>query len=202
MNPVLEVLGFALFGYLAGSLPFSIWITKWIKGVDVRSSGSKHATATNTIRQAGWLAGAAVLVLDVAKAFLPTYLAIRYGPYEWVAPLTAALAVIGHCWPILAGFQGGMGLAAAAGGILAHSLLIFAIGLGILIILLFAFHHAARASLITGLLLWILILALGFPIQFVLATAGTGAVIAVRFLRDWKREYRELWLDREQRAKE
>jgi len=41
-------------GYLFGSLPFSIWITRFVKGVDVRDSGSGHATTTNTIRQAGF----------------------------------------------------------------------------------------------------------------------------------------------------
>jgi glycerol-3-phosphate acyltransferase PlsY len=43
-----------LLGYLLGSLPFSIWVTRLVNGVDVRDSGSGHATTTNTIRQAGF----------------------------------------------------------------------------------------------------------------------------------------------------
>jgi glycerol-3-phosphate acyltransferase PlsY len=45
---------FPLLGYLSGSLPFSVWVTRFAKGVDVRSAGSGHATTTNTIRQAGF----------------------------------------------------------------------------------------------------------------------------------------------------
>jgi glycerol-3-phosphate acyltransferase PlsY len=79
LSDLLSTLGFALFGYLSGSLAFSVWVTRWIKGVDVRQTGSRHATATNAIRQAGWTAGGLVILLDIAKGFVPTYLAVRYG---------------------------------------------------------------------------------------------------------------------------
>src|SRR5512135_2783762 len=112
--PIIPALGFALLGYLCGSLTFSIWITRLLKGVDVRDAGSGHATTTNTIRQAGFAAGALVLVLDIGKGFLPTWLALHYAPpavRTWVAALTLACAVAGHCWPVFARFRGGMGLA-------------------------------------------------------------------------------------------
>ena len=117
--PWLSALGFALFGYLCGSLPFAIWVTRMVKGVDVRLSGSGHATTTNTFRQAGFLPAAVVFILDVSKGWLPTWLALHYAPATWIVPLTAALAVIGHCWPVFAGFRGGMGLATANGGMMA-----------------------------------------------------------------------------------
>jgi glycerol-3-phosphate acyltransferase PlsY len=68
---------FPIFGYLSGSLAFSIWVTRLAKGVDVRAVGSGHATTTNTIRQAGWGWGALVAILDVAKGFIPVYLALN-----------------------------------------------------------------------------------------------------------------------------
>jgi glycerol-3-phosphate acyltransferase PlsY len=123
MQTLLYAIAFGLLGYLSGSLPFSIWITRLVKGVDVRDAGSGHATTTNTIRQAGFLPGALVFVLDVAKGFAPTWLALHYAPVGWIAPLTAALAVIGHCWPVFAGFRGGMGLATANGGMMAAAAL-------------------------------------------------------------------------------
>ena len=67
---------FPVLGYLFGSLPFSIWVTRFVRGVDVRDAGSGHATTTNTIRQAGFGWGALVLVLDLAKGFIPIYLAL------------------------------------------------------------------------------------------------------------------------------
>lgn len=58
---LLTTLGFGLLGYLSGSLPFAIWITRLFEGVDVREAGSGHATTTNTIRQARFGPGALVL---------------------------------------------------------------------------------------------------------------------------------------------
>ena len=98
---------FPVLGYLLGSIPFSILITRFVKGVDVRDSGSGHATTTNTIRQAGFGWGALVFVLDVAKGYIPTYLALKYSGDVQVVAFTAAFAVIGHCWPLFAGLRGG-----------------------------------------------------------------------------------------------
>jgi glycerol-3-phosphate acyltransferase PlsY len=194
---ILTNLLFPLLGYLSGSLPFSIWITRYARQVDVRDAGSGHATTTNTIRQAGFVWGALVLVLDVAKGFLPTYLAIRYTGNPWVIALTAALAVAGHCWPLFAQFRGGMGLATFYGALLAANWFAFVVGLGLLLALTLTLRHGARAAVFTGILIsplfWILNLR---GIELWIAIAG-GLVIAFRFLIDWNRKYRELWLDRD-----
>src|SRR5262245_6910335 len=171
-----------LLGYLSGSLPFSVWITRLVKGVDVRDAGSGHATTTNTIRQAGFGPGALVLILDVTKGFLPVWLALRYAPAAWIVPLTAGFAVIGHCWPVFAGFRGGMGLAAAGGGVLAANPLAFLAGAAILIVLVLTVRHGARASVFTGVALAPAFWLLGLRgIEFWIALA-VGAVIAYRFL--------------------
>lgn len=192
---------FPIFGYLLGSLPFSIWITHFAKGVDVRDAGSGHATTTNTIRQAGFGWGALVLILDVAKGFLPTFLAIKFSDNVWVITLTATLAVVGHCWPVFAKFRGGMGLASAGGAFLAVNPLAFLVCFGLLLIFVLIIRHSARASVFTGIFaapaLWL------FNIRddaFWVAV-GAGLVIAIRFLMDWNRKYRELWLDREKTEK-
>lgn len=201
MNILLSAF-FPTLAYLSGSLPFSIWVTRYVKGVDVRDAGSGHATTTNTIRQAGFGWGALVLILDIAKGFLPTYLALNVGrdaisPY--IIPITAACAVIGHCWPLFAQFRGGMGLATFGGALLAVNWLPFVIGLGLLLLLVVTVRHGARASVLTGILLapllWLLQLR---GMEFWIAMA-CGLVIAYRFLIDWNRTYRELWLDREKK---
>jgi glycerol-3-phosphate acyltransferase PlsY len=193
---------FPVLGYLSGSLPFSIWITRRVKGVDVRHAGSGHATTTNTIRQAGFGWGALVLILDIAKGFLPTYLALlvardTISPY--IVPLTAVCAVIGHCWPLFAQFRGGMGLATFGGALLAVNWFAFVVGLGLLLLLTITIHHSARASVAAGILMapvfWLFNLG---GMEFWIALAG-GLVIAYRFLIDWNRKYRELWLDREKK---
>ena len=192
---------FPILGYLSGSLPFAIWVTRYVKNVDVRDAGSGHATTTNTIRQAGFGWGALVLLLDIAKGFLPTYLALTFVGRDaippYIVPLTAALAIAGHCWPIFAQFRGGMGLATFGGSLLAVNWFAFVIGLGLLIVLLLVTRHGARASVFTGILIaplfWMFQLR---DIEFWIAIAG-GIVIALRFTIDWNRKYRELWLDRE-----
>lgn len=190
---------FPILGYLSGSLPFSVWITRCVKGVDVRDAGSGHATTTNTIRQAGFGWGALVLALDIAKGFLPVYLAMLVGQDDippYVIPLTAACAVVGHCWTIFAQFRGGMGLATFGGALLAVDWFAFVVGLGLLLLLTLVIRHAARASVFSGLLIapafWLFDLR---GAEFWIALAG-GLVIAFRFLVDWNRKYRELWLDR------
>lgn len=196
-NLLFATLSFTLLGYLSGSLTPSIWITRWIKGVDVRDAGSGHATTTNTIRQAGFGWGALVLMVDIAKGFLPTWLALTYAPAIWIVPLTAGAAVIGHCWPLFAGFRGGMGLACAGGCLLATEPLAMLIGLGILIALLMTIRHGARASVFTGVLMAPVFWLLGLRGIEIWIAIAVGGVIALRFLIDWNRQYRELWLDRE-----
>ena len=194
---ILLILLFPLLGYLSGSLPFSIWVTRYVKNVDVRKAGSGHATTTNTIRQAGFGWGAMVLILDIAKGFLPTYLAVKFTNETWIIASTAACAVIGHCLPLFAQFRGGMGLATFGGALLAVNWFAFVIGLGLLLLLTLTIHHGARASIFTGILMapvfWLFDLR---DVEFQIALT-CGLVIAFRFLIDWNRKYRELWLDRE-----
>lgn len=187
----------SLVGYFFGSLPFSIWVTRYVKNVDVRDAGSGHASTTNTIRQAGFGWGALVLILDLAKGFIPTFLAMKFSNDTWVVAITAACAVIGHCWPIFAQFRGGMGLATFGGALLAVNWFAFVIGLGLLLTFVLTIRHGARASVLTGIFLapffWLFNL---LGMEFWIALAG-GLVIAYRFLIDWNRKYRELWLDRD-----
>lgn len=195
LSPICWVLS-----YLSGSLPFALWITRWIKGVDVREGGSGHMTTTNTIRQAGWAPGVLVFLLDTLKGFLPVYLAMRLGLPDWSIALTAALAVIGHCWPILAQFRGGMGLAVTGGIFLAASPLAFGVAVGVLVFFLLVIRHAARAGLVTGLLIPLVFWLIGLRGVITWISLPVGLVIAARYTIDWKRTYRELWLDREKKA--
>ena len=186
-----------IIGYLAGSLPFGLWVTRLVKNIDIRDGGSGHVGATNTIRQAGFTAGAAVLLLDILKGFLPVYFSLRAGFPAWSVAIVAALAVAGHCYPLFANFRGGMGLAVAGGAMLAVYPLTFLIVLALLIFLVLIIRHSARAALFTGLLAPILLWLLHFRGTELWVMATAGLVVAFRFTIDWNRKYRELWLDRD-----
>ena len=186
-----------LLGYLSGSLPFGLWITRLVKNIDIRDSGSGHVTTTNTIRQAGFALGAAVLILDISKGFLPVYFSLRAGLPAWSVAITAGLVVLGHCYPIFANFRGGMGLAAAGGTMFATNITAALIVLALLILLVLIIRHSARAALFTGLLAPFVLWLLQFRGIELWVMAATGLVVAFRFTVDWNRKYRELWLDRD-----
>lgn len=188
-----------LLAYLLGSLPFALWITRLVKGIDVRDGGSGHVTTTNTIRQAGWIPGAIVLVLDIAKGFLPVYFALHAGLSGWSVALTAGLVVTGHCWPLFAQFRGGMGLATTGGVLLAVSPLGFLLTFATLLFFVLVLHHGARGSLVAGLVSPLVLWLFGLRGAEFWVSVVTGLVTAVRFTIDWNRKYRELWLDREKK---
>lgn len=194
---ILPLFLFPVLGYLSGSLPFAVWVTRYVKKIDLRNTGSGHATTTNTIRQAGFGWGALVAILDVLKGFLPTLLAGIVSNETWVIVLTAALGVVGHCWPLFGQFRGGMGIAPFGGALLATHWVSALVGFGLLLGLLFLLRHGARAGVLTGILIaplfWLFNLR---EVEMWIALA-CGLVMAYRFLIDWNRRYRELWLDRE-----
>lgn len=112
--------------YLCGSIPSSVWWGKGFHGVDVRLHGSHNAGATNTFRVLGPKAGVPVLLLDVLKGFLPVRLLPLWSgmePYSdaWtlLRVLLVSAAVLGHLYPVFAGFRGGKGIATSLGGVLA-----------------------------------------------------------------------------------
>jgi glycerol-3-phosphate acyltransferase PlsY len=115
-------------GYLSGSLPWGLWLGQAMRGVDVRTLGSRNLGATNVYRSLGPAVGVPVLVLDVAKGALPTWLvpemaatAAFPGGLEWCRLAVAAAAVLGHMFTAFAGFRGGKGVATTAGVLLALS---------------------------------------------------------------------------------
>lgn len=190
---IIELLGFSAGAYLLGSVSFAIIITWWVKGIDVRQVGSGHAGATNTMRAAGWGWGLLVLLFDFGKGFLTVWLATRWGIHP---VLPGAMVVMGHCWPVWAGFKGGMGMATAGGALAALWPLGLVILVGLGAALQLVVKHSARANIVTGLLAGPLWWVFGVEGIQVLASTALGVIVAVRALDDWGRVYRELWWDR------
>jgi len=109
-------LGF-LAGYLAGSVPFGLVLTRLAGLGDIRAIGSGNIGATNVLRTGRKGLALATLLFDLAKGALPTFLAYRwFGPD--MAVVAGAGAILGHCFPVWLGFRGGKGVATAAGVIL------------------------------------------------------------------------------------
>ena len=108
--------------YLIGSIPSAVWIGQALYGIDVREYGSGNAGATNTFRVLGKKAGIPVLFLDIIKGFLALQLVQFAGNYlpntQQFINFKLALgiaALLGHIFPIFAGFRGGKGVATLLG---------------------------------------------------------------------------------------
>jgi glycerol-3-phosphate acyltransferase PlsY len=105
----------ALFGYLLGSVPTGLLLTKFFSKVDPRKMGSKNIGATNIFRTAGKALGILTLVGDVLKGMIPIGIAIQLGVSDlWLAGVGLS-TLLGHIFPIFLGFRGGKGVATALG---------------------------------------------------------------------------------------
>ncbi|RYZ71010.1 MAG: glycerol-3-phosphate 1-O-acyltransferase [Lysobacteraceae bacterium] len=112
-----------VFAYLIGSVSGSLLLGR-LRGVDIRTQGSGNAGGTNAFRTQGWRFALAVVVVDIGKGALATWLALRLGPVDGPLPLpalayaVALAAAIGHVWPLWHGFRGGKGVGTLLGGLL------------------------------------------------------------------------------------
>jgi len=105
----------ALFGYLLGSVPTGLLLTKLFSKVDPRNTGSKNIGATNIFRTAGKSLGILTLAGDLLKGAIPVVIAIQWGkPDLWIA-ISGLTPFLGHIFPIFLGFKGGKGVATALG---------------------------------------------------------------------------------------
>ena len=112
--------------YLLGSIPTAVWVSKTFFGIDIREHGSKNMGASNTFRVLGTGWGIFVLLVDMGKAAAAVQLARWIDASVWLGSetmfwqlLLGLLAVVGHIFPIFAGFRGGKGVASLFGVVIA-----------------------------------------------------------------------------------
>ena len=101
--------------YLLGSVQPGLLLVRLVMRRDVREVGSGKTGMTNVMRTAGKKAAALVFVLDVAKGVLPVLVAAEVSGDAWLEAATATVVVVGHVFPVFAGFRGGRGVATGVG---------------------------------------------------------------------------------------
>jgi glycerol-3-phosphate acyltransferase PlsY len=144
-----------LAAYLIGSLSFAVIISRALGLADPRSYGSKNPGATNVLRSGHRAAAVITLALDALKGYVPVLLTLVYGPRFGLGETTAAFvglaAFLGHLWPVFFRFQGGKGVATAAGVLMAlNPWLGLAVVASWLLIAAF-FRYSSLASLVAAL---------------------------------------------------
>jgi glycerol-3-phosphate acyltransferase PlsY len=153
--------------YLAGSIPSAVWAGKVFHGIDVREHGSGNAGATNTVRVLGWKTGIPVLIFDLFKgwlaAMLPRFLDAAPADTETMMALQIVCglaAILGHVFPVFAGFRGGKGVATTFGVLLALHPLLTLTCAGIFLIVLLASGYVSLGSMIAVAMFPILLVTL------------------------------------------
>ena len=153
-----ELLITALICYVAGSIPFGLFISIIFNKGDPRHLGSKNIGATNVLRLGGWRLGLFTLILDILKAFIPIKLVIMYN-YQYVG-ISILFVIIGHLYPIWLRFKGGKGVATFIGVLLAYNYDYFVIFLITWILSAFLFKYSSLSALIATLVNLVIIIKL------------------------------------------
>ena len=154
-----------IFAYLIGSIPTSVWISKYVFNIDIRNYGSGNAGATNTFRVLGSKWGSLVMLVDVSKGILATSLYIIipfYLSHELARTnfmiILGLTAVIGHIFPIWAEFKGGKGVATLLGRTIAIQPMVALLCLVVFAFTLLTTRFVSLSSMLAGVAFMVLIL--------------------------------------------
>jgi glycerol-3-phosphate acyltransferase PlsY len=109
---------FIIVGYVLGAIPFGLIATKLVTKVDVRETGSGKTGMTNVIRVSGKKVGLAVLILDMSKAMIAIALARIFTDTPGAESAAGLAAIIGHMFPVFAGFRGGRAISTGWAGLI------------------------------------------------------------------------------------
>ncbi len=146
--------------YLLGSIPSAVWIGKKYYGIDIREHGSKNAGTTNTLRVLGKRAAIPVFIIDFLKGFLAVTLSslLAYDSDlhpNFIINVKIGLvfaAVLGHIFPIFAGFRGGKGVATIAGAVVGIYPPAIILSLIVWFISLLITHYVSFSSMLAGVM--------------------------------------------------
>lgn len=143
--------------YLTGSIPTAVWWGKRYYGIDVREFGSGNAGATNTFRVLGKKAGIPVLLIDIVKGTIAVLLA-HFSPFIFDSNEFVNLelglgiaALVGHVFPVFAGFRGGKGVATILGVVICLTPITSLLVLAVFLTVLLATRYVSLSSMIAGI---------------------------------------------------
>jgi glycerol-3-phosphate acyltransferase PlsY len=163
-----------LAAYLLGSLSFAVIVSRVMGLADPRSYGSKNPGATNVLRSGNRKAAVLTLAFDAIKGYVPVLLAWIYGPRFGLGDGTVAMvglaAFLGHLWPVFFRFQGGKGVATAAGVLMGFEPLLGAATLATWVIIAWFFRYSSLAAIVSAVFA---------PFFYLLVWGGGPLVLAI-----------------------
>ncbi|WP_437921592.1 glycerol-3-phosphate 1-O-acyltransferase PlsY [Sphingobacterium sp. LRF_L2] len=154
------LVGIVILAYLFGSIPSAVWFGEAFYGVDVREYGSGNAGATNTFRVLGKKAGSIVMFVDILKGWTATNLphlldstivgvpnSVQFVNFQLAL---GVIAVLGHLFPIFAGFRGGKGVATLFGMVIAIHPQAALCCVSVFLLTLIFTHYVSLSSILAG----------------------------------------------------
>jgi glycerol-3-phosphate acyltransferase PlsY len=153
-----------LFSYLIGSFPTGFLFAKLIKGVDIRTIGSKSTGATNTSRLLGTKIAIIVLLIDILKGLIATVLISRFNlgdlrlQADWIQLIAGVCAILGHVFPVWIGFKGGKGVGTGAGMLLGLMPLELIMGFALFIIVVALTRYISLGSILIATFVFVALL--------------------------------------------
>lgn len=170
--------------YLLGSLSFAVIVSRLMGLADPRSYGSGNPGATNVLRSGSKKAALFTLLFDALKGYAPVALAAWAGMAPAVVALVGLAAFVGHLYPVFFRFQGGKGVATAAGVVLALSLWLGLAVLGVFALVVAATRYVSLASMLAAVAAALLVAAVPGP--WPRDAASAGALSAMALLLIWR----------------
>ena len=183
----------ALVGYLFGSIPSGVIVSRAVAGRDPRYVASGHTGGLNVARTIGWFGFFLAGIPDVAKGLAAVLIVGRFiTPDPWASVVTGVAAVAGHCWSIYIGFRGGMGVGTSSGLMAYFCWPVVPVMIVLWIVLRKTLiRHTARsvvtAMLAAGPLTWLF----GASLPVIVLGTACSVVLFLRYLDDWNRVYKK-----------
>ncbi|MCA9832853.1 MAG: glycerol-3-phosphate 1-O-acyltransferase PlsY [Thermomicrobiales bacterium] len=179
-----------LAAFFIGAVPWGLVLGKWLKGVDIRKSGSGATGTTNSLRILGWRIALAIFLLDFGKGVLPVVLARWWDLPDWAVALAAVAATAGHCWSPYIRMKGGKGMATGGGASVAMFpwLVLFLL---FVIAVVWVTRYVSLASILTALIGPTVVVILAFmgkvPGWWAAGIVGVGIIIVIQHRSNIKR---------------
>jgi len=140
----------AVFGYLLGSVPFAVVVSRAFRLADPRSFGSGNPGATNVLRTGNKLAALLTLLGDAAKGWLAMFVAAKVGADGTAIAVSGLAAFLGHVFPFTLGFKGGKGVATALGVLLGFSGILAGFAAGVWLAVAAITRYSSLAALVAA----------------------------------------------------
>ena len=200
------IFGIIVFAYLFGSISSAVLVCCIAGLPDPRKAGSHNPGATNVLRIGGRLAALIVLIFDILKGMLPTWLAYKLAIPAPYLGLIAIAACLGHIYPIFFHFKGGKGVATAFGAMAPISWALASMLVGTWVLVVLISGYSSLGAIVTALLAPLYVWYFGHEPQLILPVAMLSCLVIIRhhdnIQRIWRGQENHIWDKLRKKSKE